>query len=822
MSSLAGLFAGRYTIERELGRGATAQVYLARDQRHGIPVAIKVLKAEIAQTIGADRFLKEIRLSAGLHHPHIMPVLDSGAHQDLVYFTLPLAEGGTLRQRIATAKQLPLDDVLDITRTIASALDHAHAKGLIHRDVKPDNILFTSGQALLADFGLARALETSSAEVSTTSSGLIRGTPAYMSPEQASGETLDGRSDQFSLACVVYEMLSGMRPYDGPTAQTTIAMRFTDPPRPVKLYRPSLPRAIDAVLLRALTIAPADRYASCGEFVGALEAASTTVDVGEPASRPTSHSRAILIGGSIALAASAVVWASTRGSAPQGIPEGDARRVAVMYFDNQTPATLPGYVADGVTEDLIDQLGSVRALQVTSTYGVRSLRGSTIGIDSIRNVLKVGTIVTGSIARVGDSVRLNVRLVDAANGQQLAAVPLVAHAGNLLSLRSDLAERVAFSLRQRIGDRIALTANRATTRSQPAWENAQLASATLSRALSTFSVPLLLEADSLLERAAQADNSWDLPWIRRAHIALTLGVRATHAPESMDSVEYASMSITKRHATWVGIALSLADSALRRNPRSPQAIALRGEALYRLTTIRPMEDSIAAEAEGLLRSSLEIRPDAAGPWSTLANLMLAQGRYAEAAEAARRGYESDPYFESRRSLSTAFFTSLYAEHFNDARSWCRLAQSHYATDPRFTECELTLLGWSGRTGADLRTADSLVAAIDRADTLRFLEDTKSYRRMMLAAVAARAGATDSARRILQQIRSQSPRDTLSQNIAIGEAYVLLLLGERDGGLATLERYVRAVPAMSRTIARHPWFSGLRGDPRFDALGRDPN
>jgi serine/threonine protein kinase len=192
---LSGVFAGRYLIERELGRGGTAIVYLARDQQRGHAVAIKVLRPELAESVGAERFLKEIQLSQQLHHPQIVPVLDSGKYDGQLFFVLPLMEGGTLRQRLEQEKQLPLEEVIAITRSIANALAHAHEKGLVHRDVKPENILFTSGQACLSDFGIARALERAM-DISTTSTSVVRGTPPYMSPEQASGEkNLDGRSD---------------------------------------------------------------------------------------------------------------------------------------------------------------------------------------------------------------------------------------------------------------------------------------------------------------------------------------------------------------------------------------------------------------------------------------------------------------------------------------------------------------------------------------------------------------------------------------------------------------------------------------------------
>jgi tRNA A-37 threonylcarbamoyl transferase component Bud32 len=268
-----GLFAGRYSIERAIGRGATATVYLARDAESAQQVAIKVLRPELAQSGASVRFLREIRRTGELRHPHILPVLDSGEHNGQLFFVLPYMEGGTLRDRLAQEKQLPIEDAVAIARTVAEALDHAHRNGLIHRDVKPENILFGEGQAHLSDFGIARALQTAF-NTSVTSSGIVRGTPAYMSPEQASGATdYDGRSDVFSLGCVLYEMLAGIPAFIGPSLESVIAQRFSHPPRDLRVYRPTVPVALDTVVMRAVERSPADRYRTAGEFASAMTAA---------------------------------------------------------------------------------------------------------------------------------------------------------------------------------------------------------------------------------------------------------------------------------------------------------------------------------------------------------------------------------------------------------------------------------------------------------------------------------------------------------------------------------------------------------------------
>jgi serine/threonine-protein kinase len=270
-TDLTGDIGQRYAVEGELGRGGTAVVYRARDRVGGTSVAIKILREDSLGSLSVDRFLAEIRRTAQLSHAHIVPVLASGDHSGRPFFVLPFMDGGTLRDRLNRAKQLPFDEVIAIGVTIARALDFAHLHGVIHRDVKPENILFNNGQPCLADFGTARALERA-ANDPTTSTGIVRGTAAYMSPEQASAEQdYDGRTDIYSLGCVLYEAVAGIQPFVGPSAQAIITQRISHAPRPVSVYRPSTPPEFEAVLAKATAIAPGDRYQTAGDFADGLE-----------------------------------------------------------------------------------------------------------------------------------------------------------------------------------------------------------------------------------------------------------------------------------------------------------------------------------------------------------------------------------------------------------------------------------------------------------------------------------------------------------------------------------------------------------------------
>src|SRR5918999_6615218 len=264
----------RYTVDRELGRGGMAVVYLARDRKHDRPVAIKVLRPEIVAGEFAQRFLREIQIQARLQHPHILPLLDSGTTEDASprsFYVMPYVDGETLRQRLTREGPLPQAEAIRLVRETGEALHYAHGEGLIHRDVKPENVLLSQGHALVADFGIARAAGLAAGE-RLTRSGLSIGTPAYMSPEQAQGETVDARADQYSLACVLYELLAGQPPFTGPHALAVLSRQVLDPVPSLTTLRPGVPGSVRLAIERALSKVPADRFGSVLEFLAALEA----------------------------------------------------------------------------------------------------------------------------------------------------------------------------------------------------------------------------------------------------------------------------------------------------------------------------------------------------------------------------------------------------------------------------------------------------------------------------------------------------------------------------------------------------------------------
>jgi serine/threonine protein kinase len=278
------VLAGRYTLERELGRGGMATVYLARDQRHQRRVAIKILRPEVAASLGSERFLREIQIAACLTHPHILPLHDSGESGDLLYYVMPFVEGESLRERLGRQGKLSLPEAIRITREVADALAYAHQHGIIHRDIKPGNILLESGHAVVADFGIARALSAAGGEVHTTS-GVAIGTPMYMSPEQISGTRIDGRSDVYSLGCVLYEMLTGAPPFRGPNAEAVVARQLYEQPASLSSQE-HVSHALARTIEKALAKSPDDRFPDASSFAEVLEHA-----VAAPATQPTRKRR---------------------------------------------------------------------------------------------------------------------------------------------------------------------------------------------------------------------------------------------------------------------------------------------------------------------------------------------------------------------------------------------------------------------------------------------------------------------------------------------------------------------------------------------------
>ncbi len=371
---LGAALAGRYRIERELGQGGMATVFLAEDLRHHRKVAIKVLRPELAEALGADRFVREIETTASLRHPHILPLFDSGEAGGLLFYVMPLVEGESLRDRLARERQLPVDDALQIVREVADALSYAHSRGVVQRDIKPENILLEGGHAVIADFGIATAIAAAGG-ARLTGTGLVLGTPAYLSPEQAAGaERLDGRSDLYALGCTLYEALAGQPPFTGPTVESVVHQHLTARAPSVTQLRPSVPADVAAALERALAKTPADRFATAQEFSGALgtrRPAAAAPGSWAARSGAPGRRRAAIVLGALGLVALVLVGVRVvaRG-APQTVALGRRSQVTLEPGLQLDPAISP----DGKLLAYADARGALTVQQADGGEPVRVVR----------------------------------------------------------------------------------------------------------------------------------------------------------------------------------------------------------------------------------------------------------------------------------------------------------------------------------------------------------------------------------------------------------------------------------------------------------------
>jgi len=410
-ASFGAALASRYTIERELGRGGMATVYLARDLRHDRLVALKVLRPELAATLGPERFQREIRLSARLSHSSILPVFDSGEAAGRLWYAMPYVEGQSLRQRLGKEAQLGVSEAVRIAGQVAAALAHAHGQGIVHRDIKPENILLSGDQALVADFGIAKALDAASTE-KLTETGLSLGTPAYMSPEQASGGAVDARSDIYSLGCVLYEMLAGAPPFTGPTAQAILARHALDPVPPLRTVRATLPEAIDSAVGRALAKVPADRFATVGEFAEALVAdhvSSSAFRVLRSA-RPMRLGLGLLAGG---IAAGAGAWVLRNPSIPAVMPS--ASSIAVLPFVAAGADTALARLGRDLAVTISASLSGVGGITTADRLSVATATADRPSLSAaeggaLARRLGAKSMLRGSLVRAGDNVRLDLGL----------------------------------------------------------------------------------------------------------------------------------------------------------------------------------------------------------------------------------------------------------------------------------------------------------------------------------------------------------------------------------------------------------------------------
>ncbi len=498
-----------------------ATVYLARDLQHDRPVALKVLHPELAASLGAERFQREIRLAANLQHPHILGVHDSGDAGGYLWFTMPFVDGESLRDRISREKQLPITEAVRICREAALALDYAHRQGVIHRDIKPDNILLIDGQAMVADFGIARG---QGAGESLTQTGMAIGTPGYMSPEQASGEaSVDARTDIYALACVLYEMLAGEPPFSGPNAQAVIMRVMTETPRPITSVRQAVSPALTAAVARAMSKSPADRPKTAGEFAKQLETAVTAEYIPGTARPTKSKGRrfaelAVAAAIVLALAIAGVLWRKDTASA-------SVRRIAVLPFENEGAAG-DEYFADGMTDEVRSRLASINGLQVTARASSSQYKKTAKTPKDIGKELSVQYLLTGTVRWSKENgvnrVRVTPELIEVSNQASKWTQAYDTVLSNVFDVQSTIASRVAQALNVALAPPEAARIAQRPTTSLDAYDEF-LKGEQITQSLGTSDAIVLGKGLDHYARAVALDSNFLQAWSQMARAASVSG-----------------------------------------------------------------------------------------------------------------------------------------------------------------------------------------------------------------------------------------------------------------------------------------------------------
>jgi serine/threonine-protein kinase len=756
-----------------------ATVYLAHDLKHERRVAVKVLHPELAAALGHDRFLREIQIAAGLAHPHILPLHDSGEAQGFLYYVMPLVEGESLRERLDRERQLPIADAVRIIQEVADALDDAHKHGVVHRDIKPENILFLGGHAVVADFGVARALD-SAGGTRLTESGFAVGTPLYMSPEQALAEPVDARSDTYALGCVLYEMLTGEAPFTGATPQALLARKLNDPPTSPAVLRGTVPPLLAQAVQRALARAPVDRFTTTREFAAAVAAAAPAAGAPPTARQPA---RAIpgrvVVGVILVVAAFAVAW-GLRGTRRIASGESGPTTIAVLPFDNLGPADRE-YFAAGMTEEITARLGTVSGVGLVPRRAVQAHVGPDktlrdIGRDLATDYLLAGSVRWSEATSGPPAVRITLQLVRARDERQLWATTYDRTLDDVFDVQSDIAGQVIERLGLSIGagerQRLAAqpTSNREAytlyLKGRYFWN--KRSEADIQTALEYF------------QRAVDLDPSYALAWAGIADVWIFRGFYSRLAPR--ESFPKAKTAVAR--------ALEL-DSTL-------------AEAHASLAHIHFEFDHDWSAAEHFYRRAISLNPSYPIAHHWYGGFLSGMGRHDEALREAEIARSLDP-------LSRIAQTWVGLRHYFARRNDAAIAEYAKALElePNFAPAHWHL-GWA--YAAVGRKADAVTEA-ERALAL----DTTSL--VYLAGVGhtyALAGQTAKARATLSRLeRAATTRHVSAYHVAV----IHIALGDAIAGLDWLDRALAEQSPWIGYLLVDPRVDPVRGHPRFDALLR---
>jgi len=760
--------ADRYRLEREIGHGGMATVYLAEDLKHQRRVAIKVLLPELAAMLGEERFLNEIRVTANLQHPGIVPLYDSGAADGFLYYVMPYLDGESLRDRIDREGPLPVDEAIGIALGVAAALAYAHERGVIHRDIKPANIMLQAGVPLVSDFGIALAMDAA-ADERITSTGLSLGTPSYMSPEQAAGDrSVRATTDVYALACVLYEMLTGSPPFTGPNMPAVIAKLMTERPVPLRAHRDTIPVHVEAAVDKALARIPADRFQGVTAFASALAAGPRGAEplVAAPVSGAGTRRvpRVPVMVATVALAALIVAGVVFfRPNAAPTTPSADAAAdqrptLAVLSFEDLSPGRDQSYFSDGISEEILSALSRIRDLRVAARSTALTYTGRDLDLRQVGQDLGVGYLLTGSVRKDGDQLRISAELVNVTDGFRLWSQTYDRRLQNVFAIQSEIAQAIADTLRIPLGlapeDLVVPTVDMTA---HDFYLSGRAALRRRGRGV--------LEAVRFFEASIARDSQWSPAWAGLAEAWAIRPLYEGNAGESMDSTVW---------ATSLESAASAARRALALDPRSSAARVALG------SVHRDRWEWQAAEREFL--QALELDPDNHEAHTQYAELLWGTGREVEALREAERALALD---RAPVRLDTWGFT-LYMNR-------------------RYTEAEAALEeGIAIDTTGDLhflRTVLGRQMLFDGRyqEALRrfayYLPDTAAYR--MQGEALERKDA------------SRMPTD-----IRRTYAQAWMLLGEDEKALDALEADVFSLPFRVKYNVWDPYLAPLHDTPRF--------
>ena len=747
-----------YTLERELPGGGMSRVFVAEERALGRRVVVKILPPEMARDVSLERFHREIHLAAGLLHPHIIPLLSAGDADGLPYYTMPFIVGESLRLRLAREGRLGLEDAVRLTREVATALDYAHRQGIVHRDIKPENILLHDGHALVTDFGIARAISRSMPVSTLTTVGVTLGTPLYMSPEQGDPDReIDGRSDIYSLGCVLYEMLVGDPPFRGRTGAAIVVRHLRDPvPRPSAL-RPEVPETLDDVVARTLAKEPANRFASGGDLARALDQAV-------PAGRPTVTSFVR------SPEAAEAGWTSSSIAA-------DSRRfVAVLPFENMSADPENEYFSDGVHEEIIAQLSKIRGLKVISRSSVMRYKKSQQPAREIGNALGVSHLLAGSVRRAGHRVRISAQLTDSDTDETVWAETYDRQMDDIFAIQSEVAEQIAARMETRVttGERSRL--NRKPTDDVEAY-NLYL----LGRHHYNKVTPADFTKAVDYYRAAIARD----PKFGRAYAALA------------DAQFYAGAGYwgVRPHDTYPE-AYAAAKRALELDPSLAEAYGSVG-------MFRGWYDYDWNGCEAALARAVELNPSGAMLHVLFAMQLAAEGRFDEALAMRDMACRLDPAAMVVRGNASwiLYLTRRMDQALADGRSLRHLdPSSAYGAFSHGLIC------------AQAGQPDEAIAAF-RDGVI--LSGRGSLYLVMLAYALAVGKKPDEARATLAEVEGRTAEFIWPMGLAFAYAH----LGETDTALDHLERAYEERVGWMNLIGREPALDILRGHPRFEAIAR---